>query len=341
MPRSVLFALGGIVVLVAVAVGAVLVADGDGGSSSVSNQPGGGDTTSSQNIRITKGLTVANLSQNGGAGLGGEESADGNMAATGGAGSAAPAADMGRSAQTGYGTGGAGGDTTSAQATTTDNTGITVQGYGAATADADSAIVEFSFSSSGSGGVTPLPFPEGESRSAESSSADPIDRETLQPIIDALVGAGVSEDDIEILGQGYYYDYYSSSATLRATVRDLAILDNAVEAAQDAAVAVDNLFLNSSNVVYTLQDCDALERAAAEAAVEDAADRAAVLADVLNVSLGDVAGASDYSWYNYGTGCGPDYYSPWPIAYSVWRPGTSGDGTVQVVSNISVTYAFS
>jgi hypothetical protein len=218
-----------------------------------------------------------------------------------------------------------------------------VQGYGSATADADSAIVEFGFGSNGNGGVTPLPYPEGGSSGsgiAPGDSAAPITRETLQPVIDALVGAGVSADDIELLSQSYYYDAYYSSATLRATINDVDIVDAAVDAAHDAADNIDGIYLNSTNVTYTLQNCETLERAAVQAAVEDAADRAAVLADVLNVTLGAVAGASDYSWYNYGTGCGSDSYSPYPIAYTPWRVGGSGDGTVQVISNISVTYAF-
>ena len=152
-----------------------------------------------------------------------------------------------------------------------------------------------------------------------SGTAAPITRETLQPVIDALVGAGVSANDIELLSQSYYYDYYYSSATLRATVNNVDIVDAAVEAAQDAADDIDSVYLNSTNVNYTLQNCETLERAAVQAAVEDAGDRAAVLADVLDVTLGDVAGASDYSWYNYGTGCGSDYYSPYPIAYTPWR----------------------
>lgn len=330
MRRSVLLGLGALV-----AVSALFVAcGGDGNDKGASNDTGGNGTAELQNVRIQKGLSVANLGSGGNLNAG-----DGaEMAGTGGVGGAAyagaPAADR---AATGGG-GGAGGDKVASQQTsTTDNTGITVNGYGSATADADSAIVEFSFSSTGSGGIEPYPAygirPDG-------SSAEPITRETLQPVIDALVAAGVSADDIEVLGNSYYYDYYSSYATLRATIKNLGSLDGAVEAAQSAADGIDSIFLNNTNVMYTLQNCEALERAAAQAAVEDAADRAAVLADVLDVTLGDVAGASDYSWYNSGTGCGSDYYSPWPIAYSVWRPGTSADGTVQVVSNISVTYAF-
>lgn len=340
MRKSVLLGLGALV-----AVSALFLAcggsddkdgasnDADGNSDSVANVAG------LQNLQVSKGLSVANLSQNGGIG---SDDASAESAGVGGSGAPAPAADgSARSAGGSYGVGGStGGDTVSSQQTgTTDNTGITVQGYGSATADADSAIVEFGFSSTGNGGVTPLPYPEGDIR--PEGSAEPITRETLQPVIDALVAAGVSNDDIELLSQSYYYDYYSSYATLRATVNDLAILDGAVNAAQDAANDISSVYLNSTNIIYTLQNCEALERAAAEAAVEDAGDRAAVLADVLDVTLGEVAGASDYSWYGSGTGCGNDYYSPWPIAYTPWRVGGNGDGTVQVVSNISVTYAFS
>jgi uncharacterized protein YggE len=337
MRKTALLGLGALV-----AVSALFLACGGGGNDNgASNDSDGGNGSGAelQNVRIQKGLSVANLGSGGNLPAGdGADSAGLKFAGAGAGGAAntggAPAADRAAAG----GVGGSGGDTVSSQQTgTTDNTGITVNGYGSATADADSAIVEFGFSSTGSGGYEPYP-PYGVR--PDGSTAEPITRETLQPMIDALVAAGVSADDIEVLGNSYYYDYYSSYATLRATINNLGILDGAVQAAQGAAGGISSIYLNSTNVMYTLQNCEALERAAAQAAVEDAADRAALLADVLDVTLGSVAGASDYSWYNSGTGCGSDYYSPWPIAYSIWRPGTSGDGTVQVVSNISVTYAF-
>jgi uncharacterized protein YggE len=330
MRKSVLFGLGALV-----AVSALFLACGGGDDKTSDN--GDGQT---QNIRIGKGLSVANLSSGQSAATGGDDTALPESAGL--SGSAAHVADGSgnRPASIGY-AGGKGGDSISAQqASPTANTGITVQGYGSATADADSAIVEFGFGSNGYGGVKPLPYPEGGSDIQPSGTAEPITGETLQPVIDALVGAGVSAEDIELLSQSYYYDAYYSSATLRATINNIDIVDAAVEAAQAAAKDVEGSFLQGTNVNYTLQNCETLEHAAVQAAVEDAGDRAAVLADVLNVTLGSVSGASDYSWYNYGTGCGSDSYSPYPIAYTPWRIGGSADGTVQVVSNISVTYAF-
>jgi len=335
MRKSVLLGLASII-----AISALFVACGGGDDKSgTSNQPdGNGGGGSLQNLQVSKGLTVANLSPGDQSKTGNEGADSGTGSVAGGSGASgvgAPSADRSASGYGGTG-GGMGGDSTGQQATTTDNTGITVQGYGSASADADSAIVEFSFSNNG-GGVIPAPAPS----SPGTGSAEPITREKLQPVIDALTGAGVSNDDIELLSQSYYYDAYYSSATLRATIKDLGILDSAVQAAQSAAAGTRGVTLNATNVIYTLQNSEALERAAAQAAVEDAADRATVLADVLKVNLGSVSGASDYSWYGSGTGCGHDYYSPWPIAYSPWRIGGSADGTVQVVSNISVTYAFS
>lgn len=338
MRKSALLGLGAVIAL-----SALFLACGGSDKPSTSNDPGGTDTHQGagaelSNIRIAKGLSVANISNNN-SGNGAQTADEGAELASGsgGSGVAAPAADQSaRSASSGYGgTGSSGGDIAQQASDATDNTGITVQGYGSATADADSAIVEFGFSSTNYNN-TPYPSYKPDAGTAPA----PIDKDTLQPVIDALVAAGVNADDIDVLSQSYYYDYYSSSATLRATVNNLDILDAAVEAAQGAAGNIDSVYLNSTNIMYTLQNCSALERAAAQAAVEDAGDRAGVLADVLNVSLGDVAGASDYSWYNNGTGCGDQYYSPWPIAYNAWRSGGSNDGTVQVVSNISVTYAF-
>jgi uncharacterized protein YggE len=328
MRKSVLIALGALI-----AVAALFAACGGSDDKGSTGQPQASD------IRIGKGLTVANLASQRSGSTG--ESQDLSLPQTSsGGGAPMPAADGSA------GMNAAASDSVlaqqqhaAAQATNeTANTGITVQGYGSATADADSAIVEFTFG--GGSGVSSPPYPaEDKPFVATPGAATPITRETLQPVIDALTGAGVAASDIELLNQGYYDPYYSS-ATLRATINNIGSLDGAVEAAQNAAKNVDGITLQGTNISYTLQDCSALERAAAQAAVDDAHDRAVVLADVLNVTLGSVSGANDYSWYQYGTGCGSNYYGPYPIASIAWRAGGSGDGTVQVVSNISVTYAF-
>jgi hypothetical protein len=74
------------------------------------------------------------------------------------------------------------------------------------------------------------------------------------------VGAGVSRDDIEFIGQSYYDTYYAS-ATLRAEVGDIAIVDAVVQAAQGAAANLGDIYLNGTNVSYTVSDCAAMEKA--------------------------------------------------------------------------------
>src|SRR5206468_5142938 len=150
------------------------------------------------------------------------------------------------------------------------NDGITVQGFGSASADADSAVVEFYFSRNG-------PVPDTGTRQIEpgvNGSAGvpepaapnlqevaPITEADLQPVIDAIVSAGVAREDIEFIGQSYF-DKFSASATLRAKVSNVDGVDGVVKAANNAVASLSGVVLNSTNVSYTVKDCSALEEAA-------------------------------------------------------------------------------
>ncbi len=103
------------------------------------------------------------------------------------------------------------------------NNGITVQGFGSATADADSAIVEFYFSRNGAAADTGTrqiaPGVIGSGGVAEPAAPNiqevsPITEADLQPVIDAIVAAGVAREDVQFIGQSYF-DKFSSSASLR------------------------------------------------------------------------------------------------------------------------------
>ena len=219
--------------------------------------------------------------------------------------------------------------------------GITVQGFGSATADADSAIVEFYFSRSGpietgsaqsepgfSGGAEPVP--------PQQQEVQPITEADLQPVIDAIVAAGVSRDDIEFVSQPYFDKYYSS-ATLRLTVKNIDSVDAVVQAGNAAAAGLSGIFVNGTNVSYTVNDCTALEEAAMKAAVEDAGERAQIFGRALGVSVGSVTGASNYSYFG-GTPCDPGFYpGPYPLAGIAYAEGQPRQ--VQVIANIAVTYA--
>ncbi len=218
------------------------------------------------------------------------------------------------------------------------NFGITVTGNGLATADADSAVLEFYFNSSGYpmyGSDTPMPVPP--STPPAGQEATPITEEALAPVIDAIVTAGAARDDIELMN--VWADPYNSSGTLRVTLDNLGSVNAVRDAGQNAASSLSGIYLSSTNLLYTLSDCTALEQEALKAAVDDAGERATVFAQALGVGLGDIIGASDYGYYggpyDGALGCGSSG-GPYPI-YDGYPGGQSS--TVQVYANISVTYA--
>jgi len=321
-----------------------------GGGNDAANDNGG---KSSSNITTQHGLAVAALYGNAQSNVGGDLAAAPPSAedsvASGGSG-ASTASNIARDSD------GSAAGVAAPQAVGGGALGITVSGYGLATADPDTAVIDLYFSrysyccdpiplpqplppttnsdgstGSGSSGVAPgEPFPSG--------TVEPITEADLQPVIDALVGAGVPRDDIEFVTQTYF-DQYSASASIRATVTNLDNVQNALDAAQTAAANIQDTSMSSS-VTYTLEDCSAIERAALDAAVTDAGERGQRLADALSVSKGNVIGASDFSWSPSGSTCSSGGM-PYPIYYDksvAASDAAAGANSVQVVAQISVTY---
>lgn len=226
--------------------------------------------------------------------------------------------------------------------------GITVQGFASAAADADSAIVEFYFGSNGvgiepqsdsGGGVSGSTGAEADSLASPSGQAQPITEADLQPVVDAIAGAGVSPDDIEVIAQPSYGDpYYGGSATVRATVRSIDAVDGVVAAATEAASGLTAVAFQGANVSYAVTDCAALERAAMEAAVADARERGQTFASVLGVGLGGVVAASNYSYSLYGgTPCDTGGGGVYPLASVAYAEGASTE--VELFATVSVTFA--
>jgi uncharacterized protein YggE len=324
----------------------------------------GGDTTGTldpSSIRTEKGLAVAAAGQALGANFG-LESADGAIGGDSDGVSVAPGAPVAVPAPTGVPQGLSdqsrlGVDIAPypfAPALQEGTAGLTVQGYGSATAAADEAVIEMWFyrdsyaieplreptppmeaidsgssgNSSGSDGDIDFSF-------AEPEPVDPITEAELAPVIAALESFGA---DVEFVDQNYgYRDPYYASATLSATMTNLGSLDDAVEAAADAADGLADINSSGSSTYFSLTDCSALERAAMAAAVEDAEERADVLADVLGVGRGAVVGASSYSYSPYGDGScnSSSYYG----GYYAEDGGTPGATDVQIFANVGVTYA--
>lgn len=248
--------------------------------------------------------------------------------------------------------------------------GITVQGYGTATADADSAKIEFFFgkfrdkilpfpeplfdedvdfrnvdgatSSTSSGSTSgvedgPVPPPdEFYDEGFEVEEVEPITEADLQPVIDAIRAAGVDGGDIEFVGQSYY-DPYFASASLRVTVDDLDSIEAIIDAAGDAAAQLETIDLQNSNVSYSVSDCGTLQAAALETAITDAGDNGVLFADALGVGLGDIIGATNFSYFpTDGSAC--DSYYGYPVYDDVGFRGLK-EAEVQVYAQVSVTYA--
>lgn len=330
-----------IIALIAVAAVAAACGGDDGGGAS-------------SEIQTQKGLSVAAIS--GQSAVGGQTSDAAKAASMGTSGGSIPAVQVASA-----GRGGAVSSDMYAPAPQMQpgGDGITIQGYGSATVNADSAVMELYFGSGG--GVKPMPYPmesggvDGSSGSGAASPVQvapgqpvppltpvtqevkPITEADLQPVIDAIVAAGVARSDIQFVSQGYY-DPYSSNATLRVTVKNIDNVDGVMQAAKNAASGLNNIFLQNINVSYTVGDCAALEKAAMRAAVEDAASRAGAFAEALGVGLGSVTGAANYSYAPFGgTPCNSQYTGPYPMTGVAYQAGQPSQ--VQVVSTVSVTYA--
>jgi len=229
--------------------------------------------------------------------------------------------------------------------------GITVQGYGSAAITADSAILEFYFG--GNGGVEPAQRDSSVPGSSGSSpgggtSAEPapelavqvqqITEADLKPVVDAIVAAGVPAADVEVIVTPYYGDpTYGGSATVRATVKNIDSVQAVVKAATSASIPA-TISMQGTNVSYTVSDCAALERAAMDAAVKDARDRATNFAGVLGVGLGAVAGASNYSSSLYGgSPCDSQFIGPYPMGGIAYAEGQTPD--VQLMATVTITFS--
>jgi len=242
--------------------------------------------------------------------------------------------------------------------------GIVVQGYGRATAPADTAQVAFTVSKSG----VAYPVPMGETKPIEpgviegstgtgSAAApgitpvppdiyttpvppEPITEADLQPLVDAIKAQGVSDSDIEvtIYPSTYYGPYGSPTALVTVTLHDVSKVGGLIDAASQAVAASGTLYLQNTGVTYSVSDCDALLKEARGAAVEDARDNGAGLAEALGVGLGAIQGATEYSYDPYGySGC----QSQSGLVYDSYMPpyDPAQPAEVQIISNVTISFA--
>jgi uncharacterized protein YggE len=240
--------------------------------------------------------------------------------------------------------------------------GIVVQGYGRATVPADTASVGFVVGKAGDIYPQPLPsepgvIPEGagvEGGSVEGEIAPskpdiyptpilgtPITEADLQPLIDAIKAQGVSDEDIDvtIYPASYYGPYGTPTARVTVTLHDMSKVSSLIDAGNQAVANSGTLYIQNVGVTYSVDNCDGLLAQARAAAVEDARDNGAGLAEALGVGLGGIQGATEYSWDPYGySGC--QSQPGGPIPYYEGPPyDPSVPSEVQIISNVTISFA--
>ena len=278
----------------------------------------------------------------------------------------------------------------SAQFAPTGEPSITVTGTGSASAPAETALVQILVTSnydpgmisSGMGVPEPVPANEptvtpGDASPAEQgtpavgaseqgSSVEPgfapagggmygmprLSDRDLQPLVDAMVAAGVDQANIEVATGPSVTSFYGpggpGGGRLDATI-DQPTTDgiSATVDAVDRAATSAGLTLQYVGVAYDLADCSTLVREAKKEAIQDARDQATELASLLGVKLGEMLSAYDNSYFgitapaetgcppspNYGGAFGPDS----TVTTPPYDPSLPADA--RVTSGISLAFA--
>lgn len=268
---------------------------------------------------------------------------------------------------------------------------INVTGTGSASAPAESALIQIVVSSSFeittaiSGMGVPEPAPASEptltpgdvppaeqgtpaaGASEQGSAVEPgwapagggmngmprLSDRDLQPLVDAMIAAGVDEASIEVATGPSVASFYGPGgpgggrldATIDGPTR--ASVDATIEAVDRAATRA-GLTLQYVGVAYDLADCSTLVRDAKKEAIQDARDRATELASLLGVTLGEMLSAYDNSYFGVtpptGTGCppSPNYGGVFGPESTVTAPpyDPSLPADARVISGVSLAFAF-
>ena len=178
-----------------------------------------------------------------------------------------------------------------AQTLNTPPDGITVTGIGRASTAPDSSLIQIALSGGDMYGQPPILQPMATPGAAE--------RETVQPIVEALVSAGIPESDINLvvtpyIGNAFAGMYGPVTSLIEVTLNDPTSegIANVIGAATIGAGQA-RMPPPSFTVLHRLDDCSALEEEARRAAFDEATRLASVEADIIGVSVGDVVAIRD------------------------------------------------
>lgn len=170
------------------------------------------------------------------------------------------------------------------------------------------------------------------------SNALTLNAQTLAPIVDALVRAGVDRSSI-LLPPYLVGPAHTNNATITATVRHptLVMLQQGMATIAAAFAADSDVILNSADVRLSVDDCPALSRAAASNAIANARSNAAFIAQRLRKHVGpvlavDARGVST----NVRPGC-YTFYSIGP--YGAQQPPLADLLTVRTGASVTMRFA--
>ncbi|RCJ23294.1 hypothetical protein A6S26_01690 [Nostoc sp. ATCC 43529] len=124
-------------------------------------------------------------------------------------------------------------------------------------------------------------------------SQKPLNKATLQPIIDSLVTNGISPDKIQVQVNPNSTEN-NAKILVRAEKPTRDRIQEIVGTANKATSKIENLTINSVSVEYAVNDCQALQSSVYQSAMKDAQSRAQALATAMGVKLGAASVAEPF-----------------------------------------------
>lgn len=167
--------------------------------------------------------------------------------------------------------------------------------------------------------------------------------EQAQPVIDALVAAGIAEDAIEVnISQGFSGAFGLGTAEIRVAIEqaELKMMPDLLAA---VTAPLEGLTVDAVNAAYEAADCAPLVRRARKAAAVDAEKQAEGLAEAVGLELGKILLVAQSPVYAGvpGVGCtplSPGFQAGGTGTYlSVYDP--SAPPEVEVYAQLNIAYA--
>lgn len=198
------------------------------------------------------------------------------------------------------------------------NDGITVSGAGYATAQASDAALTLRISSR-NGALT-------------------LDPQSLSPVVDALVRAGVDRSSIQ-LPPYMVGNAKTNNATITASVHHptLAMLQQGMLIMATTFASSPDMLLNSAEVRLSVDNCTALQQAATAKAIANARETAQFIAAQIHARAGDVLAVDNRGVPMGSPGACTTVYAIGP--YGPPAPQTADMMTVRIYANVGMRFA--